>query len=69
MGSLILISCNDKKREGGKTHPAGSDPIPWLAEPGLGQRLFLLLQVPQIPTLFKNERLSIRRVIRGKDIL
>ena len=59
MGSLILISCSDKKREGGGPYPAGSDPIPWLADPGLRQRLFSSLQMPQKPTLSKIERPSI----------
>ena len=40
MKNLILISCSDKKRDGGRSHPVDADPIPWLSDPGLRQRLF-----------------------------
>lgn len=40
MGNLILISCSDKKKEGGGAYPAGSDPVPWLKDQSLRQRLF-----------------------------
>lgn len=40
MGSLILISCSDKKRECGR-YPVGSDPFLWPADPGLLTAAFL----------------------------
>lgn len=68
MGSLILISCSDKKRESGGAYPANSDPVPWLKDQALRQRLFDTRS--KVFELIKENRLvdsEKRQGNRGRD--
>lgn len=40
MACLILVSCSDKKKEGGAPFLSGADPVPWLKDVGLREQLF-----------------------------
>lgn len=39
-GNIVLISCSDKKREGGSPFIVQTDPVPWLENDELRRRLF-----------------------------
>jgi cytoplasmic iron level regulating protein YaaA (DUF328/UPF0246 family) len=68
MIKLILISCSDKKKEGGAPYPLGADPVPWLKNPELRQRLFEVRNT--VFDLIKADKLSDtekRQGTRGKD--
>lgn len=55
MPNLVLISCSDKKKEGGSPFDVGSDPVPWLKDPKLRNRLFTTRA--EVFTLIKANRL------------